>query len=646
MNVNKIKTLGFLFLIIVIASSLTFLFSPVAYAAEEVTNGGFEVGDGFDGWTSYAAVINSTFSHTGTNSSEFEYSDSLDQVYSPEIQSNLTTEFGFWLARGDDDGAIHPFRLECTWNTTFGGSFNEMIVFDENNCSVKFTWYYMDVTDWFNAEHADRWLEQIDFGCGTGGFTTYHLDDVSLVTGAPPSSWECRVISSPEVTADWELDAAPYSTPWIDNITQGSRTLEATEVNATRDSGENIYGFSRWLVTNSSGDFSFTTASVTLDIQEEHNFTIFYEKSYTVLVSASPEINAGFTATGYAFTTPKTLTRNNETHTFVCTDYEVPINASYKYTFDYWTVNGSGHYGNLNIDVDIAGDTNMTMVYAGESISPDEPIFAHDAGNITLYMRSDTHTINEEYAYRLDVVNTVTPSVDSRTAYTEANTTYGIRAWAIDIHGNEYELTSGKEALVTRSTNGEGIQSATFNCPAFSTLIDSIKIYVYQLYSGPFQSWSLRRKYISIEQLYWKLPEATWTIYYWTNRTYAGGQTDSYFRWGAFTYNSRAYIQYYSANPWEIALARLNQANYFGFFFTPWTYWFGEVFWAILLFFAFVTTYPRWKSIKFPLALLWLFGGAGSILDSMLPAVTIHIAWLMLALGMGLTFFKLLYGQK
>jgi hypothetical protein len=641
MNKTTMKSL-LICIILCVGFLAGFMSIPVVFAVgEEVVNGSFEIGDGYDGWTETGGTfINTTFAHSGSNSSVSQYSEGVYQDFSPEIQSNLTTSFTFWLARG---AYSYPFTLECTWNTTNGGSISEYYSFDNTDVPSTYTWTEMNITTEFLTDAGDRWLEQISFFCGTGGFTTWFLDSVSIITEAPPapSTYECNVVSSPELNVDWELDAAPYTTPWTDNITEGMRLVELVDLTVIADGGDNIYGFSRVLVTNSSGDFNFTDPDVYLDIQEEHNFTFFYENSFTINVTSTPYTTATFTATGYGYTAPKILTRDDDTHTFVCTLFETYVNASYKYTFDHWLVNGTDQYYSLDVDLDIAGDTNMTMVYLGSWIeTPYIPSFTATAVNGTWYFRSDDHTIHEQLAYKLDFVNSYTSTYDSRTTTGTHDVSYGIRVWVLDIFGNLYELSSGTpEAIVTRSADAEGYQSAYFSCPAYSGLIDAVQVNVYQRFGS--DPWSLRRYFITGEDLYIKLPESSWEIYYYTNRTVAS--TTGYFFHGSSSYSSRINFQYYRANPWEIAMARLQAGNYFGFLFTPWTYYLGDIFWTLLLLFGIVTAYNRFGSLKPILALLWLFGGVGSFLSAMIPAIALSVAWLMLALAMGITLFKLIY---
>ena len=619
-------------------------FSPIpeVYAEEEMTNGGFEIGSGLTGWSHGgdsghdAEIKTDLHPHTGHNETWLDdgWHCWVNQTFSPSVTGSSVSTATFW-----------------TWSIYSGsppeGAYFQVIVGYTDSTTDSQTWEHTSDMTWVQRDfksiiNTAKEINSIKIWNTAEGVNQFggSIDDVSLITAAP--TYECNVVSDPEIAAEWELDGTPYTTPWNDNIIQGVKRLEATETTAIRDSGQNMYGFTHWMVTNSSGSFNITDDEIFPDIQSEHNFTLFYDDSYTVRVDSTPYTSATFTATAYAFTAPKVLVRYADNHTFVCTLFEVDVNASYKYTFDHWSINGSGYYGSLSIDVDIQGDTNLTMHYLGSWIpTPYIPTFAYNAINGTWYFRSDTHTIHELLGYKLDFVNTYTSTYTTRTqSHFTLNVSYGIRVWIIDVFGNNYELSGGTpEAIVSRSSDGDGYQSAYFECPAYAGLIDAVQVNLYQRFNT--DPWSLRRYFITDENLYFKLPASSWTIIYYTNRTTAS--TTAYFFHGSTTFNSRILFQYYKANPWELALARLQAQQYLAFMTTPWTYYLGDIFWSLLLLFGIVTMYNKQGSLKPILALLWLLGGVGSVLSALIPTLVLHIAWLMLAVAMGITLFKLIY---
>jgi len=460
-----------------------------------------------------------------------------------------------------------------------------------------------------------------------------------------PSEHLCRFRSDPELNVLFSAGGSWHYTPYDINLTEGSQTFSINSGHLIKYVNDSwIYGFEYWSITNSSGTFNYTGQSVNYNLQEESNITMLY--SYiSINVSASPSIvPATFKHEwlGSSFTVPWTVHMNKGTHTFTCTMFEYYPNSSYRYTFDHWTVNGTGSYGSMELSLNFTADTNLTMVYVGSTVpSPYPYVYAKNALNATWYMRSDTHTIHGQLGWKLLTVNTATPTFDERISSTTQNVTYGVRVWAIDLHGNNYELTSGSPvAMVTKSTEGGEMMVGYWTCPAYSSMIDSMMVKVYQRFDE--DPWSLRRIFITQADLLIRLPSSTWTFHYYVIRTL--GSTNSTFGYGSYTtYNSRIDLQYYKASPWDVALARLWQQNFMAFLFTPWTYWFGDLFWTILLFGCIVMGYLSYGSFKPVLAILWILGGSGSILWALIPATALHVAVLMLAVAMTISFFRLIY---
>jgi len=115
-------------------------------------------------------------------------------------------------------------------------------------------------------------------------------------------------------------------------------------------------------------------------------------------------------------------------------------------------------------------------------------------------------------------------------------------------HQDGSETTIASEAAgVTRSSDGQGIQSATWNCPQTTlSTTDAIKITVH-VRCGP-AYYVTDVPFITIQLGATKLSASTWTVYYYTKRVYTVvpgviTYTSGYFYWGINTdsqpYNSR-----------------------------------------------------------------------------------------------------------
>lgn len=117
--------------------------------------------------------------------------------------------------------------------------------------------------------------------------------------------------------------------------------------------------------------------------------------------------------------------------------------------------------------------------------------------------------------------------------------------WGIKIFkksgGIETEISAGTyKAQVYRSVNGSGIQSATWTPPLTDIYGCSIVVKVYGC-MGSTSDWTLLGTAVfdtyALGGNY--LLSNTWTVYYYTQRSYDGTTTTQYFYWGSASYNSR-----------------------------------------------------------------------------------------------------------
>jgi hypothetical protein len=160
-----------------------------------------------------------------------------------------------------------------------------------------------------------------------------------------------------------------------------------------------------------------------------------------------------------------------------------------------------------------------------------------------LFMRSDQHTVNNATMYKLMENHTQTArSVNSSVTdpENEAYCYWGVRVWKRSSVGTETELTSGSPvAVVSRTTSGSGLQSATWACPATNlSATDCLVVRVY--YKFDWTSYTQCGQFISLQLNATHLEARTWTVYYYTQRSYNSGthKTYMYYYWDN-NYNSR-----------------------------------------------------------------------------------------------------------
>lgn len=632
------KLLTSLLLTFIVSAMLfsTVKIQPVFAATEQIVNGGFE--DELTGWDGWFFVIDHNNPHSGSHSASQEHGSQMYQTFSSSIPVSWIQSLTFW------------YRLPANGYLSVIIKDNDGTVIYAKGATGFHDWteYIVDINELTgdNVKLINFFYQITDLPMDARG----NVDDVSLITDAP-TEYLVRFRAEPSGLFSVHFYAGGwYWSPQDLNLEEGDRTFTIESGSLIRIVNDTwIYGFDHWSITNTTGTFNSTGSSVDYNLQEDTNVTMAY--SYvTISVNASPSevLSHVFFSDEYYgtnFTAPETLHMNSGYHTLTATTYQYYPNSSYVYTFDYWLVNGTTNVGSLAINESFTADTTLEMVYAGSTVIPPfTHIYAAAALNATWYFRSDTHTVATVLGYRLLTTNTQTPASYSNSIAGSQETSYGVRVWAVGFFNETYELTAGSpEVICTKATNGSEMMIGYWNCPAFNVMTNAIKVQVYQRFGS--DSWSLTRIFITSANLLYRFPASTWTFHFYVSRIETTITNSTFWHGSYTTYNSRVDLEYYKANPWDVAMARLNQRNIFGFMFTPWTYWFGDVFWSILLFGCIVMGILRTGSLKLVLATLWILGGSGSILWALIPASALHIAVVMLALAMAITFFRLIRGK-
>ncbi len=160
-----------------------------------------------------------------------------------------------------------------------------------------------------------------------------------------------------------------------------------------------------------------------------------------------------------------------------------------------------------------------------------------------LYMRSDQHTVNNATMYKLMETHTGNWNVTSKSSLDPEDEWvgyWGIRVWKRSNNGSESEISSGSPvAVVSRSFSGQGLQSANWTCPATNlSITDSLVVRVY--YKFDVDSYTLCAEFSTVQLNATSLAGQTWTVYYYTQRSYNSQQhkTYIYYYWDN-TYGSR-----------------------------------------------------------------------------------------------------------
>lgn len=170
----------------------------------------------------------------------------------------------------------------------------------------------------------------------------------------------------------------------------------------------------------------------------------------------------------------------------------------------------------------------------------------------TRYMRSDQHTINDLQAYKL-ITTQGDSSTNKNLSYSnDVTVQWGIKIAKRESDGTQTYISDGPVAIVERSSDGSGLQSATYDISnTVLTSTDAIVIEVYM--KGGTSSWSKIATFITEQLDAQMLNSTTWTIYYYTKKEYTAliGKTYGYFYFGSSTYNSRIENFEYTPYSWK-----------------------------------------------------------------------------------------------
>ena len=202
---------------------------------------------------------------------------------------------------------------------------------------------------------------------------------------------------------------------------------------------------------------------------------------------------------------------------------------------EFFTIEGPDAAAPLNVNVEHYGVTD-------------------DITTETRYMRGDQHTVNDLETYQFGVTqstNALSNLIDSGTGpnLNDETINWGIRVYVRNSAGGMTEITGGSpEAIVTRTANGQGIQTTTWNCPETGISdTDALVVRVLAEIEGRVP-WTVQSQFITEQLGSDQLEASTWTINYHTE--YLTGQeggggggppqryTRGWFHWGDSTVNS------------------------------------------------------------------------------------------------------------
>ena len=259
----------------------------------------------------------------------------------------------------------------------------------------------------------------------------------------------------------------------------------------------------------------------------------------------------------------------------------------------------------------------------------------------TLFLRADSHEVNGISGYRLSETQSSGSITDTVSYGGSYAIYYGARVWIVHRNGATEELTSGGPvAIVSRTVNDEGLQSATWLCPGYNSIVDAVMVKVYQRFGTG--DWNLRGTFITENDFLVKLPKATWTFSYYTIRLYAVGATFSMLAWGG-SYMSSVTMRYDVPAAWEVQFYNLFSGDIFGFLFTPYTWFLGFLGYSLVFLLPVgIVLYNRFEDATATIiALLLIGGGAGGLLSMLVPQLGLQLCWALFVLGIAALLYRL-----
>lgn len=449
-----------------------------------------------------------------------------------------------------------------------------------------------------------------------------------------------KVDAEPEAagSVNFKFDGSTYSTPREFEVESGSsHTLQALSSTITINATYHL-GFSYWKKNGAwySNDLTISTGSVTANA----NYTMVYENiCFNVTATIS---GAAVSISGSTIYTPQLVYRGKGYTSFQVLTMQQSHNSTHKYVYVAAYVNGSLHSGSSTFSVYATGDTDVFLEYELVYDPPESPppVITPTTEETTWYFRNDMHTVEEQLGYRLSETNSMVTVSFTQDVAANLSVTVGFRAWVYSRFGRQ-EITPAVVGLYTITSNGAMEVNSTWEFTGFNhEIIDAVEIRIYLRFGAG--DWIQMLVAITDDDLNIRLPEGTWMIFYNLERQGNASYTNCTLYWGSSTFDTRVTLPIASASPWDIALVRLVEGNYAGWLLTPFTYHLGDLFYAIIVLFCCVTAYNDSGSLGYVLAILWLFGGAGSILSAMLPAITLNMAYILLAIATAFSLAKII----
>lgn len=349
---------------------------------------------------------------------------------------------------------------------------------------------------------------------------------------------------------------------------------------------------------------------------------------------------AAVSITGSTIYAPSLVWRGKGYTTFQILTLTSPYNETFEWVYFATYVNGSLYSTSTSFSIYATGNTDVYVRYELAFNPPEQtqPIIPIITSEITWYVRNDLHEVENQLGYRLSETNSYTTEDHMMDVEGNLSVQVGFRAWVYSRWGRQ-EITPSVVGICDIESSGEF--NTTWSYAGFNhEIVEAVEIRIYVRFGSG--SWVEMLVAITDDELEISLPAYTWEIYYnveyFSNETY----TSLTLLWGSEDYPTRFVVGVGTVSPWDLALIRMIDGDYVGWILTPFTFHIGDLFYGLVVLFLCVTAYNDTGSVGYVIAILWLFAGVGGILAAMLPAITLNIAYILVAFATALTLTKLL----
>lgn len=270
------------------------------------------------------------------------------------------------------------------------------------------------------------------------------------------------------------------------------------------------------------------------------------------------------------------------------------------------------------------------------SVSPSPTLGPIEQG-LNFYYRGDTKTYGGETAYHMaplwrgSMSSAFKEVPEGATSFTLSYDLYLLSGYE-DLNELAFEV-----AEVTESVGFEGELLSQWECPLTTIDLGNVALYVDVCiyWDGDPNSRSSLAIFISDPLDYKALGEQIWTF----RAMISEGSVQLDF--GDVDNQSGIFgVEVLTANQYEIALAKMRSGDMFGGMIFPFVYVLHEAFYLLLMLMILVPMYVRYRHISIIILFFVLFGGAGSVMNWLIPTPFVYGAWAVVLFGMAGLLFK------